>query len=276
MADKVKIFLDAGHGGSDSGAVLGKRHEADDVLRLVLAVGKKLTSGYSNVSVGYSRKTDIYESPTKKAQDSNNFGADYFFSFHRNASNGKVKGFETEYQSRSTYKDGVMKDIKAEMKKIGFTLRADAKRVPGVNGLAVLRLTNAPALLFEIGFIDNKTDNAIFDNKFNEIVNAFVKVIAKWCGLKKKTTEKVVSVPIQSVSISASFREGSYNKTVKITKDNHVRSGRGAQYKKLGLLKKGQKVKVLYILKNSAGNLWGSIDYGNDVGYICLNYAEEI
>ena len=188
----------------------------------------------------------------------------------------KGKGFETEYQSRSTYKDGVMKDIKAEMKKIGFTLRADAKRVPGVNGLAVLRLTNAPALLFEIGFIDNKTDNAIFDNKFNEIVNAFVKVIAKWCGLKKKTTEKVVSVPIQSVSISASFREGSYNKTVKITKDNHVRSGRGAQYKKLGLLKKGQKVKVLYILKNSAGNLWGSIDYGNDVGYICLNYAEEI
>ena len=34
----VKICLDPGHGGTDPGALLGKRYEKDDVLRLALAV----------------------------------------------------------------------------------------------------------------------------------------------------------------------------------------------------------------------------------------------
>ena len=37
-----KIWLDAGHGGSDPGAMNGDRHEADDNLRVTLAVGEKL------------------------------------------------------------------------------------------------------------------------------------------------------------------------------------------------------------------------------------------
>ena len=38
----IRIFIDPGHGGSDSGAVLGKRNESDDVLKLGLAIGEKL------------------------------------------------------------------------------------------------------------------------------------------------------------------------------------------------------------------------------------------
>ena len=34
----VKICLDPGHGGTDYGALLGKRYEKDDALRLALAV----------------------------------------------------------------------------------------------------------------------------------------------------------------------------------------------------------------------------------------------
>lgn len=255
----VRIFIDPGHGGSDSGAVLGKRNESDDVLKLGLAIGEKLVKDYSNVTVGYSRKTDIYEKPSKKAQDGNNFNADYFFSFHRNCATGTAKGFETEYKSHSTVKDGIMKDIRAKMKAVGFVLREDKQR----DNLAVLNQTKAPALLFEVGFIDNVTDNKIFDSKFNDIVNAFAEVIGKWCGLKKKSTPKA-------------FKEGAYNSNVQITETCPVRTGRGRTYKKIATLPVGRKVKALYIKKNSAGNLWASIDYGDSIGYICLNKAKPI
>ena len=253
----IRIFIDPGHGGSDSGAVLGKRNESDDVLKLGLAIGEKLVKDYSNVTVGYSRKTDIYEKPSKKAQDGNNFNADYFFSFHRNCATGSAKGFETEYKSHSTVKDGIMKDIRTKMKTIGFVLREDKQR----DDLAVLNQTKAPALLFEVGFIDNATDNKIFDSKFNDIVNAFAEVIGKWCGLKKKSAPKP-------------FKEGTYNSNVQITSTCPVKTGRGKTYKTIGTFPVGKKVKALYILKNSAGNLWASIDFGEDIGYICLKHAK--
>lgn len=170
-----KIFLDAGHGGKDSGATYGKRKESDDVLKLVLAIGKKLkAAGYK---VGYSRQSDIYESPGKKAQDANDWKADYFFSFHRNCYNGKAHGYETLFYSHSSFKDAVMKDIRAKMKAIGFELRPDSQR----KNLRVLNTTKAPALLFEVGFIDSKEDNKIFDAKFEDIVDAYVSVISKHC-----------------------------------------------------------------------------------------------
>lgn len=182
----VRIFLDAGHGGKDSGATKGSRHEADDVLKIVKQVGKKLEETYSNVVVGYSRTSDIYESPSKKASDGNAFDADYFFSFHRNAYNGSARGWETEYKSHSSVKDSIMSDLNKRMKKIGFSIRGDKQR----DNLAVLNQTSMPALLFEIGFIDNTGDNKIFDSKFNEIVDAFVDVIGDNCGLKGSKNEK--------------------------------------------------------------------------------------
>lgn len=192
---EVRIFLDAGHGGKDSGAVLGKRKEKDDVLKLVLAIGKKLTAaGYT---VGYSRKTDIYESPTKKAQDSNAFKADYFFSFHRNCYNKSAKGYETLYYCHSTFKDGFMKAIRTKMSNLGFVLRSDKNR----SDLTVLKKTKAPALLFEVGFVDNTSDNKIFDKKFDKIVQAYVDVIKAKCPLAKKSNgEKYVDYYLQTYS----------------------------------------------------------------------------
>lgn len=52
-----KIWLDAGHGGSDPGATNGSRHEADDNLRVALAVGSKLEA--AGFEVGYSRTDDV-------------------------------------------------------------------------------------------------------------------------------------------------------------------------------------------------------------------------
>lgn len=248
----VRIFLDAGHGGKDSGATKGSRHEADDVLKVVKKVGKKLEENYSNVVVGYSRTSDIYESPSKKASDGNAFNADYFFSFHRNAYNGSAKGWETEYKSHSTVKDGIMSDLNKRMKKIGFAIRGDKQR----DNLAVLNQTSMPALLFEIGFIDNSGDNSIFDSKFDKIVDAFVEVIGDNCGLKKTgSTNNKEDVKV------AEKKEGcfSINKNAKDIGEFLHNRGYGAGEHNLALIaaancKKGKVKDALFELANK-GNL---------------------
>lgn len=248
----VRIFLDAGHGGKDSGATKGSRHEADDVLKVVKKVGKKLEENYSNVVVGYSRTSDIYESPSKKASDGNAFNADYFFSFHRNAYNGSAKGWETEYKSHSTVKDRIMSDLNNKMKKIGFAIRGDKQR----SNLAVLNQTSMPALLFEIGFIDNSGDNSIFDSKFDKIVDAFVEVIGDNCGLKKTgSTNNKEDVKV------AEKKEGcfSINKNAKDIGEFLHNRGYGAGEHNLALIaaancKKGKVKDALFELANK-GNL---------------------
>ena len=249
----VRIFLDAGHGGKDSGATKGSRHESDDVLKVVKKVGKKLEEQYSNVVVGYSRTSDIYESPSKKASDGNSFNADYFFSFHRNAYNGSAKGWETEYKSHSTVKDNIMNDLNSKMKKIGFTIRGDKQR----SNLAVLNQTSMPALLFEIGFIDNSGDNTIFDKKFDDIVDAFVDVIGDNCGLKKTGSTNIDKEETEVVE----KKEGcfSINKNAKDIGEFLHNRGYGAGEHNLALIAaancKKQKVKdALFELANK-GNL---------------------
>ena len=104
---------------------------------------------------------------------------------------------------------------------------------------------------------------------------------APWIGTDNKSWKqfkKDIAGETSSASNmqSKEFKIGSYEKKVEITKDCPVRSGRGKIYKKLGTLPKGKKVEVLYILSNSAGNLWGSVDYGTQVGYIYLGNCRKI
>ena len=63
------IALDAGHGGTDPGAVYNGRQEKDDNLKLAMAVGQILKD--AGVDVVYTRDKDLYETPFKKATDAN-------------------------------------------------------------------------------------------------------------------------------------------------------------------------------------------------------------
>ena len=80
----AKIILDAGHGGSDPGAVYNGRQEKDDTLALVLAVGEILSE--NGFEVFYTRTIDKYENPYEKAAEANQSGGDYLVSIHRNSS----------------------------------------------------------------------------------------------------------------------------------------------------------------------------------------------
>ena len=91
----AKVIIDAGHGGSDPGAVFEGRQEKEDNLRLALALGRILEE--NGVDVVYTRTEDVYQSPAEKARIANDSGADYFISVHRNSSQvpGQYSGAET-------------------------------------------------------------------------------------------------------------------------------------------------------------------------------------
>lgn len=169
----TKIILDPGHGGFDSGAVFEGRTEKADNLNLALAVGDLLSDlGYD---VEYTRTTDVYDSPVRKAQIGNESGADYFISFHRNSSvePSQYGGVQTLVYNDSGVKADMARAINSALEEVGFRNINVAERPD----LAVLRRTTMPALLIEAGFINNDRDNYLFDYNFEQIAEGIANAI---------------------------------------------------------------------------------------------------
>ena len=162
------IVLDAGHGGANPGAVYQGRQEKDDALALVLAVGEILEN--SGVDVYYTRTTDIYESPYQKAQEANAAGADYFVSIHRNSSPfpNQYTGVESLVYSRYGAAAVLAANINYQLEMVGFVNQGVNERP----NLVVLNSTQMPAVLVEVGFINTDTDNALLDDRFDEVAQA--------------------------------------------------------------------------------------------------------
>lgn len=162
------VVLDAGHGGTNPGAVYNGRQEKDDVLALTLAVGRILEE--SGVDVYYTRTTDVYESPYQKAMEANEVGADYFVSIHRNSSPypNQYTGVESLVYSRYGRAAQMAYNINYQLEQIGFVNQGVNERP----GLVVLNSTAMPAVLVEVGFINTDADNVLFDERFNEIARA--------------------------------------------------------------------------------------------------------
>lgn len=169
-----KLCLDYGHGGKDPGATYKGRKEATDNLY----IGKKVANELRKykVIVDETRTEDVTVSLKNRSRFENKKTYDYFISFHRNAfSAGKAKGVETFTYLTSTVNSKstqLAKKIQNELVNLGFVNRG-VKRA----NFHVLRETKAPAVLIEIGFIDNIKDNELFDSKKEEIVRAITKAI---------------------------------------------------------------------------------------------------
>ena len=164
----AKIVIDAGHGGTDPGAVHEGRREADDNLALALAVGDILKK--NGVDVVFTRTEDVYQTPYQKAQISNQENPDFLISFHRNSSpeDNQYSGVETLVFHNSGEKVQMAEAINRQLAKAGFR-NLGVKERPG---LVILRRSTSPALLVETGFINTDADNELFDERFEEIAQA--------------------------------------------------------------------------------------------------------
>lgn len=144
------------------------RQEKDDTLRLVLAIGEILQN--NGIDVEYTRTTDVYETPPQKATEANEAGVDFFVSIHRNSSPvpNQYMGVESLVYDLSGIKYEMAQNINAQLETVGF-VDLGVKARPN---LIVLRRTQMPAVLVEVGFINSTTDNQLFDANFDDIAQA--------------------------------------------------------------------------------------------------------
>lgn len=174
----ARLCFDYGHGGEDSGACYNGRKESNDVLSIGKAVATEVRR--HGVTVDETRTSDATVSLQGRSNFENKNKYDYFISFHRNAFKPEqARGVETY-----TYLNGDVKSkalagrIQTYLVALGFVNRG----VKEAN-FHVLRETKAPAVLIEMGFIDNTGDNNLFDSKRNEIIKSITKAVLAQVGV---------------------------------------------------------------------------------------------
>ena len=97
ITNKVRtIVIDAGHGGTDPGAIGSRSKEKDITLGVALKIGKYIADNFSDVKVIFTRDKDIFIPLYERADIANKNKADLFISIHANSSVKKyVYGAET-------------------------------------------------------------------------------------------------------------------------------------------------------------------------------------
>jgi len=188
----VNIYIDPGHGGSDSGAVGNGFKEADLALKIGLELRRILLDEYQGVNVRMSRTGNTYPTLTQRANDANRWGANYFISIHLNAASAAAKGFETYIYNggvdsatnalHNAIHNAVYNRIKNDL---GYTPDRGKKRA----NFAVLRQTTMPAILTENLFINSTHDGQLIrkSNYVSAIARGHADGLAQLLGLKKKT-----------------------------------------------------------------------------------------
>lgn len=182
----VKIHLDAGHGGKDSGAVGNGLYEKNVVLDLAKRIESKLKA-YKNVQVNQSRTTDVYLTLSERANKANAWGADCFISLHLNAAtSASARGFETFIYNGKVddatiaFQNVIHQEV---MRQMGNVADRGKKRA----NFAVVRETNMIAVLGENLFVSNSSDAALLkqDAFLEKVAQGYVTGLEKFYGLER-------------------------------------------------------------------------------------------
>jgi len=153
---KFYVVIDPGHGGPDSGAIgINGLRETDVVLDVSKTVTALLEE--KGVKVKMTRKNEVDLDLYPRVSFANRSAADIFVSIHANASRGKKKninGLETFYY------DGWKGRLLAEkiQKEILKVSPGSPDRGVRRGSYYVIRNTNMPAVLVEIGFVTGRLD----------------------------------------------------------------------------------------------------------------------
>jgi N-acetylmuramoyl-L-alanine amidase len=195
----AKVFLSAGHGGSDPGAVGNGLKEKDINLQTLRACKTELEA--HGVEVVASRTTDENDPVGQEVKEANASKADVAVSFHVNAGGGD--GFEAFYHTSSAKGKKLAQLGDKYVKAMGQNSRG----IKSGNHLYFVKNTTMTAVLFESFFIDSK-DKEIGDTKAEQKAFgvAYAKAILEYLGIaytetKEKPTETKENTPTTNNTI---------------------------------------------------------------------------
>jgi N-acetylmuramoyl-L-alanine amidase len=224
----VKIYLDAGHGGKDSGAVGNGLQEKNVVLDLTKRIEAKLKE-YANVQVLQTRTTDVFLELSERADKANQWGADCFISVHLNANESPLaKGFETYIYNGSVGPETIafQNVIHTEiLRQIGPNTTDRGKKRAN---FAVLRESNMIALLGENLFVSNAGESGLLKQTtfLDKIAQGYVNGLERFYGLVKETRPPTDNTPVtdtlwQVIAGTFSSRDNAQKQVDKLKADGY-------------------------------------------------------
>lgn len=246
--DYYKVFVDAGHGGKDSGATGFGKNEAELNLEVAKRVEKKLEE--KNIQVKMSRETNEFIELGDRSRLANNYNPDVFVSIHQNSADDEsANGIETYcHPDKKMYSP-----LALEIQNNAIAQTGARNRDVKYSNLAVLRETNMPSALFESGFISNRAEyNKLVDPSYQD---KLATGIANGIEEYLKNTVQLGDLPV-------------INTGVVINTDSlNVRAGYGTGYSIIGTLPKGAKVEIV-----ESKNNWYKIKYNGVYGCVSGSY----
>ena len=196
----MKFFLDAGHGGNDSGAVgINDILEKNIVLDVTLGVKKEIEKAGHTVFL--SRSEDKTLSLSERSNKANINHVDVVCSIHCNSfTSSSAKGFEIYHHVGSERGKELATSVLSQFKENGlFTINRGLK----TKSLHMTREVLAPSILVELGFITNQEDLNLIINKKDEMIKAISKGLLDFYGLKNNITVSATSEKLYRVQVGA-------------------------------------------------------------------------
>ncbi len=185
---KPTIYIAAGHGGSDPGAVNGKYIEKALTLKTALACQNYLRN-YECETV-MARTTDKSCTVAHKMEEVEQKRPSLVLEIHYNAGGGE--GCEVYYWHTHAPSKSLAQKVLAEMVKLGQKSRGIKESKAGTSyNFGMCRqaaTTGIPSILGEYAFVDNAKDQAKInsDAKLRAVGEAYAKAAVSYLGLKKK------------------------------------------------------------------------------------------
>lgn len=180
----MKVFISAGHGGSDPGAVANGVKEKDLNLAIAKACRDLLTK--HGVTVKMSRTTDENDTLSEEIKECNAFSPDLAVSIHCNAGGGD--GAEVFHHHGGGKGKTLAENILGEIVKVGQNSRGAKvrKNSQGKDYYGFIRETSAPAVIVECAFVDNATDLKILASESlkKSMGEAIAKGVLKTLGVE--------------------------------------------------------------------------------------------
>lgn len=173
------VIIDAGHGGSDPGAVYNGKREKDYTLQISNIVKTELER--SGVNVVLTRTSDVDVSLQARTNLENSGSYALFISVHLNAGGGT--GTEVYRSIVGGVSSDCANKILNKIVRLGFANRGVKTKVgdDGRDYFHVIRETKCPSVLVETCFIDNVNDMAKLN--VTEMAKAIAQGICETLGV---------------------------------------------------------------------------------------------
>lgn len=177
--EKIKVVIDAGHGGTDFGGMHSGLNEKDLTLSIINKI--KALHNNENVELFFTRNEDELVSLNDRVQKINEIKPDLVISLHvNNNKNPESNGVEA-YVPKDLSHTAKSEELATKFLDILTNKTSLMSRGVKTAPFLILKKSNCPTILAEVGFMSNYSDRKIITSEENQnrVAQAVIEFISQ-------------------------------------------------------------------------------------------------